>query len=266
MLMTATFGGAVAQPLSVWLQELVTWRWMFVIFASFGFVWAGAWYVWFRDDPHAHPGVNAAELSLIGSPPPTPHQPVPWRVFAGNSNLWLICLMYFSTIYGSYFYVTWLPEYLQTRRGFDLRSAGWLGALALVGMGIGNVLGGWASDVGSKRWGRRLGRRLPGMLGPPLAAVAILAAMWTTHGFASAAALCCGGRSDLDGDPASLGSLPRHRRPTCRCHGRHDDHLRLPGGASARWSWESAWIATRRSTRHCSSMPSSPSSGASRGS
>ena len=187
MLMTATFGGAVAQPLSVWLQELVTWRWMFVIFASFGFVWAGAWYVWFRDDPHAHPGVNAAELSLIGSPPPTPHQPVPWRVFAGNSNLWLICLMYFSTIYGSYFYVTWLPEYLQTRRGFDLRSAGWLGALALVGMGIGNVLGGWASDVGSKRGGRRLGRRLPGMLGPPLAAVAILAALWTTHGFASAA-------------------------------------------------------------------------------
>lgn len=71
--------------------------------------------------------------------------------------------------------------------GFDLRSAGWLGVLALLGMGIGNVLGGWVSDVGSKRWGRRLGRRLPGMLGPPLAAGGFLAAMWTTHRFASAA-------------------------------------------------------------------------------
>lgn len=156
-------------------------------FAALGFVWATAWYVWFRDDPHAHPAVNAAELSLIGSSPPTHHPPVPWSGFAGSRNLWLICLMYFSTIYGIYFYLTWLPEYLQTRRGFDLRPAGWLGALAVVGMVIGNVVGGWASDVGSKRRGRRLRRRLPGMLGLPLAAGAILAAMWTTHGLASTA-------------------------------------------------------------------------------
>lgn len=73
LLVVRALFGAAAQPLSVWLQELVTWRWTFVIFASLGFVWAGAWYVWFCDDPHEDPGVNAAELSLIGSPPPTPH-------------------------------------------------------------------------------------------------------------------------------------------------------------------------------------------------
>ena len=186
MLMMATFGGAAAQPLSVWLQDLVSWRWMFVIFSSFGFAWAAAWYVWFRDDPHDHPAVNGAELASIGSAPPAPQPPVPWRRLVGSRDLWLVCLMYFSTLYGCYFYVTWLPEYLQTRRGFDLRSAGWLGGLTLVSMGIGNVVGGWASDLGSRRWGRRLGRRLPGMLGLPLAAIAILVAMSTRHGLGSA--------------------------------------------------------------------------------
>lgn len=44
MLMTATLGGAAALPLSVWLQQLTSWRWMFGIFALTGLVWAATWY------------------------------------------------------------------------------------------------------------------------------------------------------------------------------------------------------------------------------
>jgi MFS family permease len=186
MLMTATMGGAVAQPLAAWLLQLVSWRWMFVIFSLVGFVWAWAWYVWFRDDPHSHPSVNRAELALIGSDPPAPHPPVPWGRLVRSGNLWLICLMYFSVIYGCYFYLTWLPEYLQTVRGFSLAAAGWLGAVALLGMGAGNVLGGWASDAFSRRFGRRFGRRLPGLIGLPLAAAVIVAATWAGDSVASA--------------------------------------------------------------------------------
>ncbi|WP_437222277.1 MFS transporter [Planctomicrobium sp. SH661] len=186
MLMTATLGGAAAQPLSIWLQELITWRWMFVVFATAGVFWAVAWYLWFRNDPHDHPAVNDAELELIGTNPPEPHPPIPWAQFQASRNLWMICLMYFSTIYGTYFYLTWLPEYLQTSRGMELRAAGWWSALAMISMAVGNVLGGWLSDVASRWFGRRYGRRLPGLIGLPTAAVSVGCAMITTNGIASA--------------------------------------------------------------------------------
>jgi len=186
MLMTATLGGAAAQPLAVWLQQLTSWRWMFAIFALAGFAWAAAWYGWFRDDPHAHPSANAAEVELIGSHPPVPHPPVPWRRLLRSRNLRFICLMYFSTIYGCYFYLTWLPEYLQVERGFDLQSAGWLTALTMLGMAAGSFLGGWLSDRFSLRFGRRLGRRLPGLVGLPLAGAAIASAVLTRSSTASA--------------------------------------------------------------------------------
>ena len=40
------------------------WRMLFVIFGAIGFVWALAWYRWFRDMPREHPQVNDAETRV----------------------------------------------------------------------------------------------------------------------------------------------------------------------------------------------------------
>ncbi|MCX6910293.1 MAG: MFS transporter [Verrucomicrobia bacterium] len=142
---------------------------------SVGVVWAVAWYWWFRDDPHRHRSVNAGERALIGEPKPAgeSHPAVQWARLLHSRNLALLCLMYFSMIYGWYFYFTWLPSYLQRARGFNLQQAGWLSALPLVGIGAGVMAGGWLSDVLRQRWGARLGRRLPALVGLPLAACAV---------------------------------------------------------------------------------------------
>ena len=178
-LMTAALGGAATQPLVVWLLERAHWRHTFMIFGLVGVGWAAAWYWWFRDDPRAHDGVNAAELQLIGHDPPEPHRAVPWRELVRARSLVALWAMYGFAIYGWYFYITWLPTYLLRARGFDLRQVGWFAALPLLSIGAGVLVGGWASDVLARHWGTRAGRRAPGLVGLPLAALAILGAMVT---------------------------------------------------------------------------------------
>jgi len=184
--MVGALGGAITQPLVVAILSVTSWRHTFPIFGMVGVLWSAAWFWWFRDDPHSHRGVNAAELAIIGSEPAKPHAPVPWRRLLGSRNVLALCVMYFGAIYGWYFYLTWLPTYLLKARGFDLKAVGWLAALPLLGIALGVFAGGWLSDMLSQRLGARIGRRLPGLIGLPLAAFAILGAVNTADSMTSA--------------------------------------------------------------------------------
>jgi MFS family permease len=118
--------------------------------------------------------VNAAELAEIGvDPPGGAHPRVRWSALLGSRNLVALCAMYFGAIYGWYFYLTWLPTYLLRARGFDLSTVGWLAALPLLGIATGSLLGGLLADALARRFGARVGLRIPGVLGLPAAAVAI---------------------------------------------------------------------------------------------
>jgi ACS family glucarate transporter-like MFS transporter len=201
-IMAAALGGAVTQPLVVALLERMTWRHAFPIFGAVGVVWAAAWWWWFRDDPRAHPGVNEAELAVIGCEPETAHPKVPWRKLFANPRMIAICAMYFGAIYGWYFYLTWLPTYLLRARGFDLHAVGWLAALPLLGIASGSLLGGALSDVLTRRFGMRTGMRAPGLVGLPLAALAIAGAITTPNAYT--AAYCLAAAAGL----AALGVAP----------------------------------------------------------
>src|SRR5882724_149409 len=63
----AHLSGGLTPLLVAALLPLLSWRGVFVACGSVGFVWAVAWYRWFRDEPRDHPGVNAAEAELIES-------------------------------------------------------------------------------------------------------------------------------------------------------------------------------------------------------
>lgn len=183
LIMTGALTGAATQPLVVWLLGVMAWPHVFAAFGGVGVVWAVAWWRWFRDDPHAHPGVNAAERRLLEPLRDVrrpPHGPVPWRLVLRSRSLLMLCLMYAGAIYGWYFYLTWLPTYLLRARGFDLRQMGWFAALPLLAIALGVFVGGWLSDALTARHGARLGRRAPGVIGLPLAAAAIVGAVTTS--------------------------------------------------------------------------------------
>ncbi len=185
-LMAAGLGGALTQPVVVVLLERIHWRHSFAVFGAVGIVWAVAWYWWFRDDPHHHSGVNAAELRLIGSGAPEPHGRVPWSAMLRAPHLWALCGEHMFAVYGLYFYLTWLPSYLLRAHGFNLKEVGWLSALPLLASAAGMLFGGWASDRLARRFDLRRGRRLPGLITLPLAALAIGAAAQADGGAAAA--------------------------------------------------------------------------------
>ncbi len=172
--MAGLLGAAATQPMVVKLLGFLSWRAIFPLFGVVGLVWAVVWVVWFRDEPHQRAGVNSAELELIGQEPEVRPPALNWGAVVRSRSLWALCFMYLGAIYGWYFYLTWLPQYLQRARGFDLEAAGWLAAAPLVGIATGVVSGGWLSDALRVRVGQRWGRRLPGLIGLPLAAVLII--------------------------------------------------------------------------------------------
>ncbi|MGC8639362.1 MAG: MFS transporter [Isosphaeraceae bacterium] len=158
----AHLGGGLTPPLVAALLPFMPWRMVFLMFGTFGFLWAVAWFRWFRDDPADHPQVDALELNLIRKGrQQESHESLDWAAFRqiiSNKNMILLCIMYFTQAYGFYFNLTWLPTYLKESRGFSLTSGGWLAGLPLVLSSVADLLGGLTTDHAIRAFGHRLGR------------------------------------------------------------------------------------------------------------
>jgi MFS transporter, ACS family, glucarate transporter len=154
--------GGVTPLLVTALLSALSWRAVFVLFGSIGFVWAVAWHRWFRDDPSMHASVGEAELALIqeGRVVEAAHsaQSTPWRRLLANRSVVCLCLMYFTQTYGFVLYVTWLPTYLKSDRGFSALALGIFSGLPLTLSVLADLFGGITTDRLSRRWGLRVGR------------------------------------------------------------------------------------------------------------
>jgi MFS family permease len=172
---------------TAWTPPLVTWREAFAVFGLIGVVWCAAFAWFFRDYPHEHLAVNAAERAAIERDRDTARPAgagLPVGSLLGSGNLWLICLMYFCMVYGWYFHVTYLPSYLQVR--FDLDSHSMLGALymgAPLWIGAFSCLaGGVFVDWLTRRTGdRQRARRLLGMTAEGICGLAWIAAIFAPN-------------------------------------------------------------------------------------
>lgn len=158
----AHLSGALTPVLAIYLNSKFGWRVVFVIFGLVGFVWAAAWYTWFRDDPADHAGVNAAELErIVEGRRPTAGHTAPWeywRRLLTHRNTWPLCLMYLGNSYAFYFCITWLPTYLEERHGVKGERLGLYSGLPLAVSIVSDLLGGVSTDWLSRRFGLRFGR------------------------------------------------------------------------------------------------------------
>ncbi|MGH9832110.1 MAG: MFS transporter, partial [Blastocatellia bacterium] len=160
--MGAHLGGGVTPLLVTAMLGVMHWRAVFVVFGVAGFVWALVWYRWFRDDPAQHASVSQQELSHIqkGRGAEESHHLdwSAWKRLLSNRSLIALCLMYFTQSYGFYFYITWLPTYLEKERGFTSLTLGALAGLPLMLSVLADMFGGLTTDRVTKRAGLRVGR------------------------------------------------------------------------------------------------------------
>lgn len=167
----ARWGGAFTPPLVVLAFQYFSWRHAFGVFGAIGVIWAVFFFRWFRDNPREHPSVNEAELALLKGAEnmASGHGDVPWRKLATSRSVWLLWGQYFFTSYPWYFYITWLPTYLQEHRRLDASTSATYAIFPLLFGGFGALLSGFLSPriarwTGSLRFARRV-MGATGMLG-----------------------------------------------------------------------------------------------------
>jgi MFS family permease len=198
----AHLGGGLTPLLVSALLNVMTWRWVFIVFGSIGFVWALGWYRWFRDEPAEHPDVSEEERKYIegGRLKEVPHRldaALLGRVLASR-NMIALCLMYFTQAYGFYFNMTWLPTFLKEKAPSDssVLLLGLLSGLPLILSALADLFGGVTTDRLTRAYGLRVGRCGIGGASLLIAGLAILGGATTDHHLVAALLIALAGAAD----------------------------------------------------------------------
>ncbi len=166
------FGGALAPITVIPLMAWLGWRTTFMVFGSLGIIWGIIWFFWYRDKPSLVKGISSSELAEIAEyGGPATKEKVPWRMITRSRQFWLILSMYWFYVWGSWFFFSWFPTFLERGRGFSKTELTYAVAVPFLMGVIGNIAGGYLSDKLSSRYGIKIGRRVLGVGGLALSAV-----------------------------------------------------------------------------------------------
>jgi len=179
---------AIGAPMTTELIIHVGWRGMFIVLMILGFVWLPLWWFLFRDFPEHSRFVNAAELEHIrdgvrsdrGIDSQTLHQRRRhvrglWKFLLSNPTLLANDWSFFVFGYFLFFFMTWLPTYLETVYHLDLRQVGLFSILPWLTAAFFLWIFGYLSDALLRTTGRlRISRSHPIWISQLLAGLCIL--------------------------------------------------------------------------------------------
>jgi len=138
--------GAILTPLFVpWITIHWGWRWAFLITGALGFVWLIFWLALYRK-PEDHRSCSKSELAHIRNDPPDSSQKAAWRSLFPHRQTWAFAVGKFLTDPIWWFYLFWVPDFLQREHGLQLAQIGPPIVTIYVLSDIGSVAGGWFSS------------------------------------------------------------------------------------------------------------------------
>jgi ACS family hexuronate transporter-like MFS transporter len=138
--------GAIVTPLIVpWIAGHLGWRWAFLLTGALGFAWLILWLLVYRK-PGEHKWCTNEEREHIQSDPATVPGNIKWAQLLRHRQTWAFATGKFMIDPVWWFYLFWIPDYLQREHGLHLTQIG-LPILAIyVISDIGSITGGWLSS------------------------------------------------------------------------------------------------------------------------
>ncbi|PZN33871.1 MAG: MFS transporter [Proteobacteria bacterium] len=135
--------GAIVAPLTAPIIA-VTWGWQaaFLFTGLLSAAWLITWLATYRT-PERHPALTAAELAYIRSDPQEPTTRIPWAQLLRHRQTWAFVAAKFMTDPIWWFFLFWLPKFLNAEYGLTLTQLGLPLVLIFVLADVGSIGGGW---------------------------------------------------------------------------------------------------------------------------
>ncbi len=179
-----------------WITLTWGWRWAFVATGLFGILWVLFWLPLYRR-PQEHPKLSARELEYIRdgidhTEPVTPLH-VGWLHLLSYRQTWTFVVGKFLTDGVWWFYLFWLPKFLDARYGIKLGKLALPIIIIYLVADVGSVGGGWLSGALIKRgWEVHRARKttllIAALLIVPTALAPLASSLWVAVAIVSVAA------------------------------------------------------------------------------
>jgi ACS family hexuronate transporter-like MFS transporter len=157
--------GVMLSFVTVWLATTFGWQMAFLAIGVVGLLWLVFWLRTF-DSPERHPRLSPDELEYIQSGKPAVEKAIhlPWTSLLRYRQVWPFLIGKMLTDPVWWFYLFWLPSYLERERGQNPLKSALLLAVIYTGSSVGSIAGGWISGFLMRRGWTVGGARMLTML------------------------------------------------------------------------------------------------------
>lgn len=161
----SSLGAVAAPPLIAFIITHFDWRWAFILTGLLGLVWVIVWLALYTPPADSRFVTDEEKSHISGEPDADSAEktpPLPWLSLFRYRELWALITIKFLTDAGWFFFIFWLPKYLNDIRKLNIAGIGAYAWIPYAFAGVGSFAGGWFSSyLLKKNASLNLSRKIP---------------------------------------------------------------------------------------------------------
>ena len=176
--------GAAMAPLFILpVAAAFGWRMTFLINGLIGLMWVAVCLLWFRNHPSEMKGISEAERQYIEENRrfQSHGQDFHWDIALKSRTVWGLLVSFFATQGALYFFVAWMPVYLQEGRRMQENQMKAITSWLFIIGAASALIAGYVIDWLVKETGLSKGRRISGVTSVAMMALAFIVAARTSN-------------------------------------------------------------------------------------